>query len=200
MKAMLSIGLTLISLSLVSAIADEHRLHGTIKDHKTGKPIPDVFVKARWQACVGFGHCSMVCRDMTVTKTDANGNYYIPTRNERFLDIVAYKPGYQTSGSSSYRGGVLPSTNISLVRLSKKDVDRRIWPLRQLVRGCDEDRSERNLAPLLRVIYDEVSGIAVTDKQKRFVQSVLDKLEAHEFGNSEFKEKNKARTASKRGY
>jgi hypothetical protein len=78
-------------------------------------------------------------------------------------------------------------------KIQIKDVKKRLRYLDRFGEGCRWDKAERFLAPLNRALFDEASRIAVTDRDKEYVNSILDRIETQETGYKERESKEKAR-------
>lgn len=184
--------LIFFSLSQVAASAGLLNLYGKVVDVDTNKPIADVFVIADWEVCAGIVHCNHFCDHMEITKSDANGKYSVPMWLRGVIGWDAYKNGYEVS---RYWENI-----IYMKKIDNLNKDERLSYLSRFGSRCGSVTfsGDRYLAPLNMALYNEASGIAITDKDKKIVFSMIEEIEISEFGRKEHADRHKKRNPPRR--
>jgi hypothetical protein len=157
-------------------------LDGRVVEESSGKPIPDAIVLAYWKGFLpGWGHGKSVCYHVLSTTTNNAGTFHFPPWRERVEDwrkrikdketyIIAYKSGYEWSQLFSHDG-------ITYLRPFGGSRGARMEYLRRVLRATDcasAGISAKNLHLLYRALYEDAKKIAVTKKDKEFVQILAD--------------------------
>jgi hypothetical protein len=162
-------------------------IYGKVLDERFDRPIPDVFVIARW-TCQAGHDSGAACYHVSASTTDAQGRYEFPAWKKEGKDycvahpyvyLRAYKPGYAESDFSS----VLKE--ITHLQPFTGGTEERMGYLRRVSSstGCLEaGESMKNLLPLKRALYEEARSIAVTPADKQLVENLLSISEFIEFG------------------
>ena len=162
-------------------------VEGVITHYETGEPIPDAFVVVRWTGTSGgLGHGGgAICFHVEVTKTDAEGHYFIPPpeiesdypkyREPRIL-VLSYKPGYRRPYEFDHKlspGDQLNKTDeTSAVRMDY---------LRAVIKNtsCPQARKSRiNYLPLYEALYADAVQAAKTKEDKEYSLYFLRKVES----------------------
>ena len=169
-------------------------VEGVITNYETGEPIPDAFVVARWTGTSGgLGHGGgAICFHVEVTKTDAEGRYFIPPpeiesdypkyREPRIL-VLAYKPGYRrpywVNNVPSPTDQLHETDETSAVRMDYlHDVDKNT--------SCSQaGKSRNNLLPLYEALYADATQAVKTKEDKKYTYYFLENVESLVVGDSE---------------
>ena len=169
-------------------------VEGVITHYETGEPIPDAFVVARWTGTSGgLGHGGgSICFHVEVTKTDAEGRYFIPPpeiesdypkyREPRIL-VMAYKPGYRRP----YWVNNVPSPTDQLITDQELPQERLryLTDVNKNTICMQAGESERNLLDIYKSLYAEAKGLAVSKEEKIKALSFLQDVEELELKEGE---------------
>ncbi|MGB5177994.1 MAG: carboxypeptidase-like regulatory domain-containing protein [Gammaproteobacteria bacterium] len=169
-------------------------VEGMITNYETGEPVPDAFVVARWTGTSGgLGHSGgAICFHVEVTRTDAEGQYFIPPpkirpeyadyRKPRIL-ITAYKPGYRRP----YWVNDVPSPTDQLIDSDETPHERISYLLdvRKNISCMQAGESEQNLLVIYKSLYTESVRFAETKDEKITAFSLLQNIESIELGGDE---------------
>ena len=155
---------------------------GQVIDEESGKPLPDVFVIARWTSTSGpfFVHSSTVCYNLEITQTDKQGRYSIsdfswnfnPLHLGRERDVDFYLPGYETSPNRN-----LYDENNMVLRRYSGDVSKRLHDLhRETDDFCvPELLKKRKLGKYHEAVYQEAAQIAKSPEQIAIANFIRDR-------------------------
>ena len=169
-------------------------VEGVITNYETGEPIPDAFVVARWTGTSGgLGHGGgAICFHVEVTKSDADGHYFIPPpeiesdypkyREPQIL-ITSYKPGFRRPYEFDYK----LSPGDQLVEVQETTTSR-VDYLSDVLKNTDcrqADGGEKNLLGVRKEIYQEVKSMENDISDKSLVSWYLMQVEQLEFGYKE---------------
>jgi hypothetical protein len=162
-------------------------VEGMITNYETGEPVPDAFVVARWTGTSGgLGHSGgAICFHVEVTRTDAEGQYFIPPpkirpeyadyRKPRIL-ITAYKPGYRRP----YWVNDVPSPTDQLIE-TQETSEARMDYLHDVDKNTNCDLAGegiKNLLPLYEEIYADAVMSTETNEDKKYSLYFLSNIEA----------------------
>jgi len=170
-------------------------VEGVITDYETGDPIPDAFVVARWTGTSGgLGHGGgAICFHVEVTKTDAEGRYFIPPPEiesdypkyrEPDILITAYKPGYRRPHEFDYK----LSPGDQLHETDETSAERMDY-LSDVIRdtSCPQaGESRKNKLPLYEAIYADSVQATRTKEDKKYSYYLLREVESITLEGNEF--------------
>ncbi len=189
----------LLTLPLTACGLSGEPQQGTVIDAATDRPVEGAIVVARWIGhAATWAHGRTVCYHVESTTSDKAGRFHIPEWKKaysedwqknispRYVDITAYKPGYQFSprqiGEESELKGVFyvePFTTRSSKRLD-------YLTTLSATTVCGEAReSNSNLLLLKKAIYREATAVAETPQDRGQVEIIRFGLESLEFGGVE---------------
>jgi hypothetical protein len=145
-------------------------LDGQVVEKTTGKPMPGVFVIARWKGDASVGvQPATTCYRAKVLMTDADGKFEVPewsgSLNPFRLDgrryLAFYTPGYREASRT------IPRENlVTMEKRRQEDREQSIADIYDLDVGMDCGlRDEKQLA-ILKAKYAELSVLAVTRQEK----------------------------------
>ena len=169
-------------------------VEGIITDYETGEPIPDAFVVARWTGTSGgLGHGGgAICFHVEVTRTDAEGHYFIPPpeiesdypkyREPRIL-VLSYKPGYRRPYEFDHK--LSPGDQLITDQELPQERIEYLTSVRRNTTCMQAGESERNLLELSKSLYKEVNELAVTKDEKIKALSFLQDVEIIKLGGDE---------------
>lgn len=193
------LGVFLATFSLTACVLSGGPENGKVIDATTNTPVEDAIVVARWIGHLAtWAHGSTNCYHVESTTTDKNGEFHIPKWEKnytedwqknispRYVDITAYKPGYQLSPRQIEEQSHLKG--IYYIEPFKGAREERLEYLLRISSStsCGEAlTSENNLLPLQKALYKEANTIALTVEDEKKVETLLFGLESLEFGSME---------------
>lgn len=194
MKHVRMILLTLAMIPLAACALSGEAIEGRVLEEGTNKPIPGAIVVVRWQGRVSsFVDSHGVCYRVESATTDEQGRYQTkPWRQPReymvsfdHIDIDAYKPGYGRPNKLSR------VQEVRYLAPFKGTREERFKSVR--IAGVDcpgAGESQKNLLPLYRTIYEQLTALAVTKEEKFTANAYQHSIEIIELGDEKATQRN----------
>ena len=191
MKHIRMILLTLAMIPLAACALSGEAIEGRVLEEGTNKPIPGAIVVVRWKGRVSsFVDSQGVCYHVETATTDEQGNYQTKAWSQPrdylvsfdYIAVDAYKPGYSLPRQP------LRTTEVRYLAPSKGTREERLKFLLRTSSGtqCNAaGKSEKNMLPLGRALYDEARSIALTTEDQKSVEILLFGLESLQYGSME---------------
>ena len=167
----LSVSLAFILPACATFIGTD--VEGQVLKEGTNKPVPEALVVVRWAgSTAAFVESRSVCVHVESTTSDAQGNFHTKSwvaqsdmASFPFTQVApvptAYKPGYVY---------VRKQDNVIYLKTFTGGREGRFQALWRIISatGCDAaGRSQKNLYPLYKAIYEEAKPLATTDEEKQ---------------------------------
>lgn len=165
---------------------------GQVIDEETGKPLEGVFAMASWTSSgPGIAVSSTVCYAFSVTKTDNQGRFSIPSMSWNFNPLLwgrnrameFYLAGYETSPNDK------PDSDVRKMRRFKGTVEKRLKDLTSVLyrEPCVPDGERKaKLAPLYRAQFEEARDIATNAGEEKLVESLRLRYVSAEVGSETY--------------
>lgn len=186
------LGLCTVALlaSLTACTLTGRAIDGQVLEEGTNKPIPGAIVVVTWAGdLVAFAESQHVCVHVESAATDSTGHFHTkawhtPSRigwvRDLTPEVIAYKPGYAQSPTSSDNLSQQWLTPFRGTRGERLEYLSSGW-----VGGCGEqDGSAKNLIPLFKAQYEEAQHIAISNKDRELVDGLLTGVETLEYGSN----------------
>lgn len=179
------LGVFLATFSLTACVLSGGPENGKVIDATTNTPVEDAIVVARWIGHLAtWAHGSTNCYHVESTTTDKNGEFHIPKWEKnytedwqknispRYVDITAYKPGYQLSPRQIEEQS--PPKGIYYIEPFKGSREERLEYLLHLsgLVGCRSAGDEKTLIAVYKSLYDEAKTTATSDDDKSSLQII----------------------------
>ena len=180
LRYVLLLSLLSISLSGCTINAPKHwpEKKGVVLELGTKKPLKDVFVTFMWGGRGGIVGVRSVCYHMQVTKTNAKGEFTMPSYFEGFSGLHRrhYSVFFNSRTHKEFKGtsvGIVSEQKVFRLKPITGTREERFNYLTKRGRGpsCHSaGTSKRSAFPIHKMVYEEVKSLAKTKEEKEKVK------------------------------
>lgn len=190
------LGLFLMAASLTACGLSGGPASGKVIDAATNEPVEGAIVVARWIGHLAtWAHGSTNCYHVESTMTDSKGEFHIPewemnytedwqkNVSPRYVDITAYRPGYQLSPRQIEEQSHLKG--VYYIEPINGSIAERLEYLQKISRttGCNSaGESEKNMLLLQKALYSEAEQLTKVKDDKKTLEDLLYAKEIIELG------------------